>query len=34
MAVFLSEADIKSLITMEDAIDAVSDVFKLTVMAM
>ena len=30
MAVFLSEADIKSLVTIEDAIDAVSDVFKIS----
>lgn len=29
MAVFLSEADIKSLVTMDDAIEAVSDVFKI-----
>ncbi len=29
MAVFLSEADIKSLVTMEDAIEAVSAVFKI-----
>ncbi|MEQ8194397.1 MAG: ornithine cyclodeaminase family protein [Rhodospirillales bacterium] len=29
MAVFLSEADILSLVTMKDAIEAVSDVFKI-----
>ena len=29
MAVFLSEADIKSLVTMKDAIEAVSEVFKI-----
>ena len=30
MAIFLSEADIKSLVTIEDAIDAVSEVFKIS----
>ena len=30
MAVFLSESDIKSLVTMTDAIEAVSDVFKIS----
>ena len=29
MAIFLSESDIKSLVTMADAIDAVSEVFKI-----